>query len=303
MCAIRRVIFDNDGVNIDSEHIAMGDMDEFGVELVGKYVDPDTSGLKERDIYVEYKGMSSNVIVGELIERYNLPVTQIPEDYQAPDGVDLYEHLSDLHTKSVIRRFESGVLYTLPGVAETQQQLRKDYGPDNIALCTTSRADRMHASRHAKDPETGENAGWDDMFPDKDNLRVSGYGHDNKYVHFRDLHPDWDPEKTAVVEDTAGSTKKAIAAGFTNVVGTVASKFQTLDDDGNFSREKQLEEIAKLKEAGAKVIVTDYRDIPAAIEWMSNGMSMDNAPKFRSEVHHGNWPTEGGGQKFDQLNI
>ena len=164
-----------------------------------------------------------------------------------------------------------------------------ELGEGNMALCTTSRGDRMDATVHAIDPNTKENIGWGDTFPsDERNLRISGYGHANKYEYFRELHPDWDPETTAVVEDTAGSTKKAIDAGFTNVIGIVASKFQTLDDDDNFSRDKQLAEIAKLKEAGACVIVTDYRDIPAAIKWMDNGMSMDNVPSFHGDVHHNN---------------
>lgn len=289
MSKITKVIFDNDGVNIDSEHIAMGDMDEFGYDLVHQYIDPETSGLKESDIYVEYKGVSSNEITKKLIEKYNLPEDAIRTDYNIPEGVDLYEFLSDLHTKSVISKFESGKLETLPHVKETLQAMCDELGEGNMALCTTSRGDRMDATVHAIDPDTKENIGWGDTFPsDERNLRISGYGHANKYEYFRELHPDWDPETTAVVEDTAGSTKKSIDAGFTNVIGIVASKFQTLDDEGYFSRDKQLAEIAKLKEASARVIVTDYRDIPAAIEWMDNGMSMDNVPSFHGEVHHNN---------------
>lgn len=68
MNAIKRIIFDNDGVNIDSEHIAMRDMAEFGYTMVAQYIDLEIAGLKENDIYVDYKGMSSNDIVGQLIK-------------------------------------------------------------------------------------------------------------------------------------------------------------------------------------------------------------------------------------------
>lgn len=285
MNAIKRIIFDNDGVNIDSEHIAMQDMAEFGYAMAARYIDLETAGLKENDIYVDYKGMSSNDIVGQLIKKFSLPEDAMSEDYNVPDGSDLCEFLSDLHTKSVIKKFESGQLETLPGFKKTIETIRNQYGTDNIALCTTSRADRMHATQHAKDPETGENAGWADFFPDKDNLRLSGYGHANKYIYFRAIHPDWEPEETVIIEDTAGSTKKAIDAGFENIIGIVASKFQCLDDDGNFNKQKQHEEINKLLDAGAHMVVTDYTDISSAIDWMNNGMNINHAPTFNGQVY------------------
>lgn len=285
MNAIKRIIFDNDGVNIDSEHIAMRDMAEFGYTMVAQYIDLEIAGLKENDIYVDYKGMSSNDIVGQLIKKFSLPEDAMSEDYNVPDGVDLYEFLSDLHTKSVIAKFESGALETIPGFKQTIETIRNKFGADNIALCTTSRADRMHATQHAKDPETGENAGWAEFFPDKDNLRLSGYGHPNKYNYFREIHPDWEPQETAIIEDTAGSTKKAIDAGFENVIGIVVSKFQCLDDNENFNIQKQQEEISKLLEAGARIVVTDYTDISSAIDWMNNGMDLHNVPTFNSQVY------------------
>jgi beta-phosphoglucomutase-like phosphatase (HAD superfamily) len=294
MGKIKKVIFDNDGVNIDSEHVAMGDMAEFGYLLVSSYIDPETAelpdgtiGLTKEYIYTNYKGQSSDAIIRSLVEHFDLPVDSIREDYNVPENADLGEFLSNLHTKSVIDKFKTE-LFTLPGVVETWKILRERFVEGFRAICTTSREDRMHASKHAIDPETGQNAGWEEMFPDIDNLRLSGYGHANKYIYLRKLHPDWDPEETAVVEDTAGSTRKAIEAGFENVIGIVASKFQILDDEGNYSREKQLSEIQKLKEAGAKIVVTDYRDIPAAIDWIDNGMDMNNIPDFISEVHNSN---------------
>ena len=281
---IKKIIFDNDGVNIDSEHVAMGDMAEFGFALVSQYVDPETVRLTEKDIFVEYKGQSSDVIK-ELIGKFDLPERAIRNDYGVPADADLYEFLSDLHTKSVIEKFEKGPVETLPGVADTWKIIRDKFGAGNIALCTTSRGDRMDASVHAVDPETKENVNWGEMFPNDGNLRVSGYGcgdeyDNNKYKYFRALNPDFNPEETVVVEDTAGSTKKAIDACFHNVIGIVASKFQCLDDDGNPDPKKQAVEIANLLKAGAPIVVTDYRDIPSAIEWMENGMDMNNVPVF-----------------------
>lgn len=297
MTAITSIIFDNDGVNGDTEHVAMGDMAEFGYALVARYIDPATVGLKEQDIYKEYKGMSSDAIIKTLIEKYDLPETQIREDYDVPEDANLYEFLSNLHTLSVINKFENGQLEALPGFVPTIDVLIEKYGQDNIALCTTSRADRMDATVHAVDPVTKDNVNWGEKFP-AGNKRVSGYGHANKYVYFQQLNPNWELDSTVVVEDTAGSTKKAIEAGFANVIGIVASKFQTLNDKGQFDATKQAAEIQKLKEAGAKVIVTDYRDLPIAIEWLSNGMDMNNVPagKLAGKIHHNNWsPDQGHG--------
>ena len=284
MGEIKRIIFDNDGVNIDSEHVAMGDMAEFGFALVSKYVDPETAGLKEKDIYVDYKGQSSNAIIDALVQKYDLPVDAIREDYEVPEDADLGEFLSDLHTKSVIQKFENE-LFTLPGFARTIEAVRQKYGDDNIALCTTSRGDRMDATVHARCPETGENVGWGEIFSNENNLRLSGYGHANKYVYFRSLNPDWDPAETAIVEDTAGSTKKAINAGFENVIGIVASKFQILDDNNRYDPAKQFDEIMNLHEAGAKIVVTDYRDVPLAVEWIGNGMKYEHRPDFSGAVY------------------
>lgn len=114
---------------------------------------------------------------------------------------------------------------------------------------------------------------------------MSGYGHPNKYNYFREIHPDWEPQETAIIEDTAGSTKKAIDAGFENVIGIVVSKFQCLDDNENFNIQKQQEEISKLLEAGARIVVTDYTDISSAIDWMNNGMDLHNVPTFNSQVY------------------
>lgn len=282
----RKIIFDNDGVNIDSEHIAMQDMDEFGYKLVHKYVPSCSSGLSRGDIYTEYKGWSSNAIIEDLINKHSLPEDDIRETFDIPEGDDLYEHLSNLHTNSVIAKFQSGMLKTLPGFASTIEKIRERFGQGNIALCTTSRTDRMHATEAAIDPDTGQKANWGEFFPKDGNLRVSGYGYKNKYEHFRSLNPSWDPDETVIVEDTASSTKKAIDAGFDNVIGIVASKFQTQDTNGNFDPEKQRQEMESLLKAGAKIIVTDYRDIPFAIDWMSNGMNPDQKPDFVSTVEY-----------------
>jgi beta-phosphoglucomutase-like phosphatase (HAD superfamily) len=279
MTQITRIIFDNDGVNIDSEHLAMQVMDDFGYDLVARYIGEPIEGLQRGDIYKTYKGVSSNDIITDLIEKFDLPVEVICTDYNIQNTNNAIEELSDQLTKATIKEFE-GNLYTLPNFVKTMKFIYKQFGFGNIALCTTSRADRMHATEHAKDPETGDNADWAKYFPDKDSLRISGYGHANKYEYFRELHPDWKPEETAIVEDTAGSTKKAIDTGFKNIIGIVASKFQCNTE------ENKREEIAKLLKAGARIIVTDYGDIPKVIEWMNNGMDMDNLPMFKSDVHN-----------------
>lgn len=275
----QKIIFDNDGVNIDSEHLAMQVMDDFGYGLVARYIAEPIEGLARGDIYKTYKGVSSDVIIASLIKNFDLPVDTIVTDYNIQDQNNVIEELSDQLTKATIQEF-SGNLFTLPGFVKTMNIIKKKFGSDNVALCTTSRADRMNATIHAKEPETGANAGWAEFFPDQKNLRISGYGHENKYVYFRELHPDWNSDVTYIVEDTAGSTKKAIEAGFKNIIGIVASKFQC------DTVENKRAEIRKLVDSGATIVVTDYADIPQAIGWIENGMDITRIPNFKSEVHH-----------------
>lgn len=275
-----KIIFDNDGVNIDSEHLAMRVMDDFGYELVTKYLGEPVEGLNRGDIYTKYKGVSSNAIIADLVKEFDLPIEAIIEDYTIQDQENVIEELSDQLTMATIAEFEKG-LYTLPDFVSTITAINEKFGKGNVALCTTSRADRMDATVHAKAPETDENAGWGEFFPDENNLRISGYGHPNKYEYFRDLHPDWDPAEVIVVEDTDGSTKKAIAAGFTDVIGIVASRFQC------DTPENKQAEIKKLIDAGACVVVTNYRDLPNAVKWIENDMNPNDKPDFNASVYPG----------------
>lgn len=277
---VKRIIFDNDGVNIDSEDVAMQVMDDFGYDLVKKYITE--PNLKEGDIYAEYPGTSTDKIVESLISKFSLPVEFIKTDYgleNIPDK-EIAEALADKVTLATNKAF-STKLNAIVGIAQALREIDIYLGGiENRALCTTSREDRMKISLEcAVDPETGENASLAELFPDEDNRRLSGYGHDNKYSYFLELHPDWDPSETVVVEDSLSGVKKAKAANSNfRVIGTVAAKFYTDKKD----------QISQLMKAGADIVVTDVADLPKAIEWLDNGLSMDKVPDFKGTVHHSN---------------
>lgn len=289
MSKITKVLFDNDGVNGDSEHIAVDDAVTFIVELLRNHGGIDAKNITYQDIALRIKGNSSDIVLRDIINEFNIPEDALREAYNVPKNENVVEYLSNQHTLRVIEAFRGGQLFVFPGFNEAMDELVSHYGAKNIGLCTASRADRMDATEDALDPETGENANWGRYFPEG-RLRFSGHNCPNKYKSFFDANPDWAPEETICVEDSAGSVKKALDAGAAAVIGCAYSSFQVLDDDGNFSEEKQRAEIAKLKEAGASVIVRDYRDIPTAAKWIENGMKMDDPVihQFRAPITHNN---------------
>lgn len=283
MTKVTKIIFDNDGVNIDSEHVAMQVMDDFGYDMVAKYIAEPIEGLKRGDIFKTYAGTSSNKIIQELIEKYSLPIDNIKTDYGLSniDDGEVYEALSDIVTRQTMDRFEEE-LKAIPGITQALEETHQIFGIENCALCTTSRADRMKISLdHATDPNTGENARLAELFPDDDNRRISGYGPGNKYTLFMELNPDWNPAETIIVEDSLSGVRKALATSKKfRVVGTVASQFY------GDSYEAKIPQIEKLLEAGASVVVTDVADFPAVFQWLNDGMDMKNIPDFKGPVHH-----------------
>lgn len=276
---VKKIIFDNDGVNIDSEDVAMQVMDDFGFDMVTKYIgEPD---LQRGDIYKEYPGTSTDKIVQALINRFDLPYEGIKSDYNLGDIPDkeVATMLADKITIETNNAFLTR-LNAITGISQALVEIDRQLGGiENRALATTSRADRMKISlEQAIDPETGENAGLATLFPDEGNRRISGYDYDNKYEYALELL-GWDPSETVVVEDSiSGVTKAKTASAEFRVIGTVAAKFYTVKKD----------QIAKLKDAGADIIVTDVRDIPKAIEWLNNGCDMHNFPsgELYGSIHH-----------------
>jgi hypothetical protein len=192
---VKKIIFDNDDVNIDSEHLAMAVMDGFSCEMVGKYVGG--NALQKGHIYANYKGTSTDKIVQALIDNYDLPYDSIKTDYQLGDIPDEKVALAvaEIVTQQTIDAFR-GNLKAIPNISVALKEIDKMLGGiENRALCTTSPHDRMVVSlESAVDPVTGENAGLAELFPDEENRRVSGYDYDNKYEYFLQLNHDWDPK-------------------------------------------------------------------------------------------------------------
>ncbi len=282
MSKISKIIFDNDGVNMDSEQLAMQVMDDFGYDMVARYHAEPIEGLARGDIYRTYAGTSSDQIIRQLIEKYNLPFDALKEDYNLGDIADndVYEALSNQLTEQTLDRF-SGELKAIPGIEEALVKIDEMLGGiENRALCTTSREDRMNLSLAcAINPSTGELAGLDRLFPDEDNRRVSGYGHPNKYTLFMELNPDWNPAETGIVEDTVSGVTKALSADpALRVIGTVASEFY-----GSTYIEKKTQ-VEALIDAGASIVVFDVADLPAALEWLEKGASAENLPDFIGSV-------------------
>ena len=275
---VTQVIFDNDGVNIDSEHVAMQVMDDYGYNLVKRYC-PDAA-LKRGEIYEEYPGNSTDKIVKILAKKFDLPINKIIEDYNVPADENYAEFLADLITIETNQKFMTH-LEAIPGIQKTLKEIQEAYGEKNLFLCTTSREDRMDISlEYAVDPNTGEKAGLDKVFP-KGLSRISGYGceqqgYESKYHLFLDLHPDCDPAKAVVIEDSLSGVEKAISASPDfRVIGTAAA---------GFYKDKKAH-AKELLDAGACFVVTDIADLPKAIEWASNGFDEDSAPSFKAAVY------------------
>lgn len=330
---ITDIIFDNDGVNINSEHVAMQVMDDFSYKMVKQY--DASADLARGDVYKEYPGTSTDRIVLAMINKFDLPLGNIKSDYNLDDitsedlttrleakiekqktfanksralpaieeearqayeqlgstthtykdiAATLYdilcehasEQLADTVTADTNSAFKKE-LKAIPGISDALRQIDVQLGGiEHRALCTTSPEGRMNISLEAAvDPETGENAGLAELFPDEENRRISGYGHDNKYVLFMKLHPELNPESTVIVEDSKSGVEKAKAAhpDF-RVIGTVAADFYT----------DKAEQIENLKSAGADIIISNISDLPAALKWLDNGLHHENKPNFKGTV-------------------
>ena len=272
MRPITKFLTDMDGVLIDSEQLAMRVMDECGVNLIKEFK-PDA--VIETDyIYRTYPGTSTNKIVELLIKEFDLDEGEIRCEYDFSDGANVADEIAKLITQATIERFQAE-LKAVPGAAESYRQIREAFGAENFGLATTSPAGRMDVSlAHATDPVTGENAGFEEIFPEGD-LRRSGYLFDNKYDDaFGAL--GWDPAETAIVEDSvSGVTKAKAGRPDVRVIGTVAALFY---------ENKGAQSTALLK-AGADIVVSDMEDLPRALKWLDNGLDPHNAPAFKSIVY------------------
>lgn len=272
MRPITKFLTDMDGVLIDSEQLAMRVMDECGVSLIQEFK-PDA--VIETDyIYRTYPGTSTNKIVEKLIQEFGLDEEEIRAEYDLADDANVANEIAALITKATIERFQAE-LKAVPGAAKSFREIRDAFGAENFGLATTSPEERMDVSlAHATDPVTGENAGFEEIFPQGD-LRRSGYKFDNKYDEaFGAL--GWDPAETAIVEDSiSGVTKAKAGRPDVRVIGTVAAVFYE-------NKGKQAMELLK---AGADIIVSDMEDLPRALKWLDNGLDPHNAPEFKGLVY------------------
>lgn len=273
-----KVIFDNDGVNIDSEDVAMRVMDDWGVALVTRYK-PDAN-MRPDYIYDTYPGTSTDRIVLALIKEFDLDTNKIQNDYGL-DTNDLEQvsiDLADQITIETNQRFQQE-LKSISGVTKALTDIRQTYGGDNVALATTSRADRMDISLAcAVDPVTGANAQLAQLFPEGE-LRRSGYGHANKYDEFYDA-TGWNPQECVVVEDSLSGVSKARAAGAARdveqrVIGTVSAKFYT---------DKQAQ-ADSLMDAGATMVISTMKDLPNALAWVDADLAPQHKPDFLGTVY------------------
>jgi beta-phosphoglucomutase-like phosphatase (HAD superfamily) len=266
-----KIIFDNDGVNIDSEDVAMRVMDDEGARLVRRY--QPNADLPQDYIYKTYPGTSTDRIVDALIKKFDLPVEQIKTDFKLPKDADVPVALADLITLETNKRFIAE-LKAVPGTTGALKTIHMMFGSENVALMTTSRADRMDISlAHAVDPASGANAQLDSLFP-KGAQRRSGYGHTNKYDEgFGAL--GWNPAQAIIVEDSlSGVTKAKAGREDASVIGTVAARFYT---------DKPAQAEALLK-AGADIVISSMFDLPAAAWWLKDGKP-ETKPAFLAPVY------------------
>lgn len=285
---IKNAIFDNDGVNINSETLAMRICDDWLSEMVVNFT-PDTP-LPKDHIYSNFAGKSTNKIASLILEERSLPLKSIQETYgftdealakikadeklSASDDIGAVGFaLADLITVATIEGFKKD-LQGIHGITQAHEGVRGLVGADNVYLATTSRADRMDVSlEHAIDPATGKNAGLADTFPEGKH-RLSGYGKPNKYNLFFQLAEERgepiDPATSVVVEDSLSGVKYAKEGRpDTRVIGTAAADF--FPDKAKHAK--------ALIEAGASVVVTDIRDLPTAMEWLDTGLDPEQSPE------------------------
>ncbi|MDX2028997.1 MAG: HAD family phosphatase [Alphaproteobacteria bacterium] len=266
------IIFDNDGVNIDSEHIAMRVMDECGRVLVLRYK-PDAD-LPENYIYRTYPGTSTDRIVDTLIRNFNLPRDQIRKAYKLPEDVDVAVSYAELVTLETNSRFKA-LLKAIPGATPALMKIRNMFGPENMALATTSPAERMDICLDcAVDAQTLENARLAEIFPAGPRRR-SGYGHPNKYDEtFGAL--GWNPKDTIIVEDSASGVQKAKAGRpDTPVIGTVAATFY----------EDKPAQAKVLLGEGASIVISSMADLPHATMWLQADMAKNARPNFEAQIY------------------
>ena len=288
---ISKIITDNDGVNIDSEDLAMRIMDDEGKKLIGDFHPALLNALPEDQIYKAFAGTSTDKIVKALIEgdwrvanekegdrdSRRLPLIDIAERHGLLNGDMSIEtvstHIADLITIATINRFEND-LKSIPGTTEAWTELRDMLGADSLALATTSRGDRMDVSvNHAVDPKTGDNAKLSEFF-NEGARRFSGYGTPNKYDAFF-AQSGWKPEDCAIVEDSLSGVKYAKSnRPEVKVVGTVAA---------NFYPDKAAH-AAALTNAGADIVISTMHDLPKAVRWLNDGMAADKKPDFAGQV-------------------
>ena len=285
---ITKIISDNDGVNIDSEDLAMRIMDDEGIKLIEHYNKALLAQLPADHIYKTFPGKSTDKIVKALIigdwdktEQGNidraLPLALIAQDYGLSETANVDEvatHIADIITLATIERF-SKELKAIPGVTESWQTLSDKFGAENLALSTTSRADRMDVSvNFAVNPITGENARLHQFFPEGFR-RFSGYGGANKYDGFF-AQSGWNPAECAIVEDSDSGVAYAKSnRPDTKVIGTVAANFFTNKDA----------QATKLLSKGADIVISTMYDLPAAVQWLNDGMTADTRPNFQGHVY------------------
>ncbi len=284
---ITKIITDNDGVNIDSEDLAMRIMDDLGMELIRRY-NPDTlNHLPADHIYTAFPGTSTDKIVRALIEGdlrlpagknpdLGLPLELISQDHgmEGASVQDVATHIADKITIATIQSF-SQELKSIPGTTEAWTALSNQLGAENIALATTSRGDRMDASvLHAVDPTTGDNARLHEFFPEGQH-RFSGYGGPNKYDAFF-AQSGWDPAECAIIEDSLSGARYAKAGRpEVSVIGTVAARFYT---------DKKAHAEA-LIDNGTDIVISTMHDLPAAVQWINDGMTPEKKPEFSGRIY------------------
>jgi len=290
------IIFDNDGVNVNSEDLAMRVADDFIVKMVNSLSTP----LAPNQIYNNYAGKSTNKIVSEVMQGRSIDPADVMTHYGfTADDIEKIKKaeklqgdnaereavafaVADLITVETIERFKVD-MQAVPGVTEAHKEIAEMVGRDWVFLATTSRADRMDVTlESAVDPKTGENAGLSEVFA-KGARRFSGYGTPNKYAALLKLHAQnfmpLNEAAAVVVEDNENVVKYAKEASSDfRVVGTVAARFY----------EDKSAQAKKLLEAGASIVIDDVHDLPNAIRWLDEGFDPEKEPKWGGKIYRAN---------------
>jgi len=233
---MRTILFDCDGTLVDSEIIAMGVAIDILADAVQEK-NPDVV-IDRASLVQEFSGWHFDKMIPEMAQRY-----------------DVYLDARSLEGKKIPQ--------TLAALAEVRacpwilNFLTRNQRP--VALVTSSEFERVNPCL--------EKTGLDAIFPEDrkfsahDSMPERIYKPDPAIYIFALKRLGLEPIQTVAVEDSPSGVKAAVAAGI-DTIGYVGAS--------HIPFERKSEAAERLLGLGAKIVISDFRDLENAILWVEN---------------------------------